>query len=436
MPKRAKVEANTEVADVASVVGPVLWPPDKYEIRFQTKPTQAMITTKVFGGKAYSGVLREDDGTPLLSGCIRLTKDIKTAIVQTSLLADAATAVRDKEVSDVAAAARARQESNVDTELTVVRGEDGKDKQAKTDEALAAEVAKAEADAKKSKKKNLKLLKRNSTESSEPNFLDEMIGSARIDSPAKPRAIAKNPGSGSRRGGGARGVPAGDANANTGAPEPDKIPPPSKRNNSLGWQFEQNKRRKTAAAEVTILKGEQFVQLFGDNDGAYSLTLDSLKKVEDDVEKQIDKIIDVAQGLEVMDKLSELQRNLRLIHDVVESLPLRQPAGGKPTNRKKEKAGDEGDGDDDDVSCEPAVVIMRIAAAQSAGLTVSLVFFRRLFTLATEKCVEDHDLEGLLYMADKELRPSRIPSLSKSYLWTPRMPKHFTSKTPRTRSPL
>ena len=334
-----KVEATSEDADVASVVGPVLWPPDKYEIRFQTKPTQAMITTKVFGGKAYSGVLREDDGTPLLSGCIRLTKDIKTAIVQTSLLADAATAVRDKEVSDVAAAARARQESNVDTELTVVRGEDGKDKQAKTDEALAAEVAKAEADAKKSKKKNLKLLKRNSTESSEPNFLDEMIGSARIDSPAKPRAIAKNPGSGSRKGGGARGVPAGDANANTGAPESDKIPPPPKRNNSLGWQFEQNKRRKTAAAEVTILKGEQFVKLFGDNDGAHSLTLDSLKKVEDDVEKQIDKIIDVAQGLEVMDKLSELQRNLRLIHDVVESLPLRQPAGGEADESQKRKGG-------------------------------------------------------------------------------------------------
>ena len=134
--------------------------------------------------------------------------------------------------------------------------------------------------------------------------------------------------------GGARGVPAGDANADTGAPESDKIPPPPKKNNSLGWQFEQNKRRKTAAAEVTILKGEQFVKLFGDNDGAHSLTLDSLKKVEDDVEKQIDKIIDVAQGLEVMDKLSELQRNLRLIHDVVESLPLRQLAGGKPTKGK------------------------------------------------------------------------------------------------------
>ena len=64
--------------------------------------------------------------------------------------------------------------------------------------------------------------------------------------------------------------------------------------------------------------------------------------------------------------------------------------------------------------CESAVVIMRIAAAQHAGLKVCLVVFRRLFTLATEKCVEYHDLAGLCLPADKGRAATVAPSLERS----------------------
>ena len=206
-PKRPRakqtVVATKGKSTQQTIIGSICWPPSVYADTFNIEPTPGMIKPQTFAdGTVRRGILREDDGTPLRSGCIRMDTVMHAGVKEETELASTDTAVRDEEVGDMAMSAFARVPEASSLEATVKKGKDGMEVQMKTDKDVEEAVkAKAKAAA---KRKGQKTLGRNdsnqsrSSYASAVDFLSTAMDWAQTEStPTKagklPRATPKVP---------------------------------------------------------------------------------------------------------------------------------------------------------------------------------------------------------------------------------------------------
>ena len=108
-------------------------------------------------GSKVTGVIRDDDGTPLVSGCIRLDQLLHSGVDSSVELASTDTAVEAGEVEEVAAAAMSRAlKLGSGISCTVAQGASGQDEAVMAVEDLDKQEAKRKAEIAASAKKAAK----------------------------------------------------------------------------------------------------------------------------------------------------------------------------------------------------------------------------------------------------------------------------------------
>lgn len=163
-----------------------------------------MLVTRKDGKRMFTGVVREDDGDPPCTGCIRLDYIFDVGVESESVLALSGTAYVVDEVATVEAAAMAKVHNLAAVECTVRQAENGEHVPVTTAEEASARDAKRKAeivaDAKEKAKKKKEIERKRSAGESEASESDEEINYLEDDlltgfsdwmSPAKSKGASK-----------------------------------------------------------------------------------------------------------------------------------------------------------------------------------------------------------------------------------------------------
>ena len=125
--KKEKTMIVMSAKNQATCIGPVLWPLSTYKLSFPSDQEPVVKIVTLPDGSDKRGVLRDDDGTPLLTGCIRLDRVVESGVQDCKELASTETAVADDEVTRVSNAARGRLRNLALMAPTMQKAADGKD---------------------------------------------------------------------------------------------------------------------------------------------------------------------------------------------------------------------------------------------------------------------------------------------------------------------
>ena len=163
---KASVDATQSSSFCATKIMPCIWPELQYGQVFGTPPEGSLKWHSLPDGERVWGVARDDDGTPLRSGCYRLGQQLATGAEKRTRIASSENNV---EASELLAAKRAAfAKTNVKMDATIKQDEDGYDIAAMT----ATEREEIEKQEREQEEKSAKKRKLNKEESDSLSSVD------------------------------------------------------------------------------------------------------------------------------------------------------------------------------------------------------------------------------------------------------------------------
>ena len=392
-PEKRKATVVTSSTNRATVIGPVLWPPLAYEAQFGEKPSASMLKSIVLAdGTETTGVVREDDGTHPVTGCVRLDRLIEASIKDENELASSKTAVDDTEVGRVAASSRSRMRNYASIDKTVTTGQDGKD--AAIPEAEPPEDGQDGQEPTSAKKVTPEAAEANDSDE-EVDLLGAMLGAeavcAAVATPTPPAGKAKGRAKAKAKAR-SKTEEGNDPDQDSSAVrKPGPKAKPTKRKatggsapeGGLGWQGLQKKRREVDKVEQNLLKADQLLKSIADSQAASSLTFEPFDKnvcvlgtlIDKDILQHYRRQTDEEEGIALNTRLVRTHTALHIAVCVLKACP------GDGLAKKKKKDSDSGA----DLSTT-ATRSQHILRAVAEGVQLADVFAQRTLL----HCINDN----------------------------------------------
>ena len=402
-PEKRKASMVISSTNRATIIGPVLWPAHVYNAQFEEKASASMLKSIVLAdGTEMTGVVREDDGRPLRTGCVRLDRLIEAGIKDENELAASETAVDDTEVGRIAASSRSRMRNYALMDKTVMSGEDGKDTAIPEAAKPLGSIEDGQdgqeepTSAKKRRKKATPAappatpaapLDANDSDE-EVDLLGTMLGAEALPIVAATTTTTLPAGKAKAK---AKGKAKGKANDD----KVDAVPTPNKptikkrsrcaEDGGLGWQGLQKKRREVDKVEQNLLKADQLLKSIADSQAAESLTAEPFDKhvklletlIENDILQFYRRQNDEEVGIRLNARLTATHSALRIAASVLRACP------GDGHAKKKKKGSDSAA---DLAQADTAIRCHHLLRAVAEGVQLADVFALRTL----RSCIYDH----------------------------------------------
>ena len=300
---KASVDATQSSSFCATKIMPCIWPELQYTLVFGTPPEGSLKLHSLPDGERVWGVSRDDDGTPLRSGCYRLGQQLATGAEKRTRIASSE---NDVEASELLAAQRAAfAKTNVKMDATIKQDEDGYDIAAMT----ATEREEIEKQEKEQEEKSAKKRKLNKEESDSLSSVDmglflkgmsSSMPSSKVKRPSAKPKVKAGPTKSKASASAASETPlnltnltevsqpvivAVDAEPGSGTSDGAKR---TASQAGLTQRMQAKKKNKLNAIERDCLQAQQKVDLLEDVATCRTVQWTDLEKSQDDIEKALD----------------------------------------------------------------------------------------------------------------------------------------------------